>query len=160
MRSSVKVGCLKWTPDLRQKFKMSSNPGSTLGVGIWGDGMYPYPYGFAIRFEDDRRGSNPEELLGTARAVRFTMAFSIACDKAGLVTCDVDTKASARLSWHGEGFVIDRITLTMHDAAPGIDEAKFHQIAATAKRDCLLSKPLASLPEIALVATLRQGAGV
>jgi osmotically inducible protein OsmC len=114
-----------------------------------------YPYGFASRFEDDRRGSNPEELLGAAHAACFTMAFSFACDKAGLTTSDVDTKASVRLSKQGEGFVIDRIALTMQATVPGIDEAKFQQIAAAAKRDCPLSKALASVPEITLVATLR-----
>jgi osmotically inducible protein OsmC len=55
-----------------------------------------YPYGFASRFEDDRRGTNPEEILGAAHAACFTMAFSFACDKAGLATTDVDTKASVR----------------------------------------------------------------
>lgn len=35
-----------------------------------------YPYGFASRFEDDRRGTNPEEILGAAHAACFTMAFS------------------------------------------------------------------------------------
>jgi osmotically inducible protein OsmC len=119
-----------------------------------------YPYGFASRFEDDRRGSNPEELLGAAHAACFTMAFSFACDKAGLATSDVDTKASVRLSKQGEGFVIDRIALTMQAAVPGIDEAKFQQIAAAAKRDCPLSKALAGVPEITLVATLRQGSAV
>jgi len=43
-----------------------------------------YPYGFGSRFEDDRSGTNPEELLGAAHAACFTMAFSFACDKAGL----------------------------------------------------------------------------
>ena len=52
-----------------------------------------YPYGFASRFEDDRRGTNPEELLGAAHAACFTMAFSFACDKAGLATSDVETTA-------------------------------------------------------------------
>src|SRR5450759_239890 len=28
-----------------------------------------YPYGFASRFEDDRRGTNPEEILGAAPVV-------------------------------------------------------------------------------------------
>ena len=42
-----------------------------------------YPYGFASRFEDDRRGTNPEEILGAAHAACFTMAFSFACDRAG-----------------------------------------------------------------------------
>jgi osmotically inducible protein OsmC len=38
---------------------------------------------------------------------------------------------------------------------PGIDEAKFQQIAAAAKRDCPLSKALASVAEITLKATLK-----
>lgn len=114
-----------------------------------------YPYGSASRFEDDRRGTNPEEILGAAHAACFTMAFSFACDKAGLATTNVDTKASVRLSKQGEGFAIDRIALTMHATVPGIDDAKFQEIAAAAKRDCPLSRALASVPEITLQATLR-----
>lgn len=114
-----------------------------------------YPYGFASRFEDDRRGSNPEEILGAAHAACFTMAFSFACDRAGLATQAVDTQASVRLVKQGDGFVIDRITLTMHATVPGISEATFQEIAHAAKRECPLSKALASVPEITLQATLR-----
>jgi osmotically inducible protein OsmC len=60
-----------------------------------------------------------------------------------------------RVSKQGEGFVIDRIALTLQATVPGIDEAKFQEIAAAAKRDCPLSKALASVPEITLQATLR-----
>ncbi len=115
-----------------------------------------YPYGFASRFEDDRSGTNPEEILGAAHAACFTMAFSFACDKVGLTTTDVDTKASVRLSKQGEDFVIDRIALTMQATVPGIDDAKFQEIAAAAKHNCPLSKALASVPEITLKATLRK----
>ena len=114
-----------------------------------------YPYGFASRFEDDRRGTNPEEILGAAHAACFTMAFSFACDKAGLATTGIDTTASVRLSKQGDGFVIDRIALTMEATVPGISDVKFQEIAAAAKRDCPLSKALASVPEITLVATLK-----
>ncbi len=114
-----------------------------------------YPYSFASRFEDDRRGTNPEEILGAAHAACFTMAFSFACDKAGLTTTDIDTKASVRLSKQGEDFLIDRIALTLQATVPGIDDAKFQEIAAAAKRNCPLSKALASVPEITLQATLR-----
>src|SRR6187551_2111687 len=65
-----------------------------------------YPYGFASRFGDDRRGTNPEELLGAAHAACFTMAFSFACDKAGFSTDKVDTRASVRLVQQGDGFAI------------------------------------------------------
>lgn len=114
-----------------------------------------YPYGFASRFEDDRRGTNPEEILAAAHAACFTMAFSFACDKAGFATSDVDTSASVRLSKEGEGFVIDRIALTMQATVPGMEEAAFQEIAAVAKRDCPLSKALASVAEITLLATLK-----
>jgi osmotically inducible protein OsmC len=117
-----------------------------------------YPYGFASRFEGDRKGTNPEEILGAAHAACFTMAFSFACDKAGLATTSIDTTAKVRLAKQGEGFAIDRIALTLQASVPGITDAKFQEIAAAAKRDCPLSKALASVPEITLQATLRQEA--
>jgi osmotically inducible protein OsmC len=114
-----------------------------------------YPYGFASRFGDDRRGTNPEEILGAAHAACFTMAFSFACEKAGFATTNIDTTASVRLSRQSEGFVIDRIALTMQATIPGLDEAGFQAIAATAKRDCPVSKALAGVQEITLQAKLR-----
>lgn len=116
--------------------------------------LMDYPYGFASRFTDERRGTNPEEILGAAHAACFTMAFSFACDKAGFATETADTQAQVRLSAQGDGFVIDRIALRLHASVPGLDEARFQEIAAAAKRDCPLSKALASVPEISLVATL------
>lgn len=118
------------------------------------DALQAYPYGFGSRFEDDQRGTNPEELLGAAHAACFTMAFSFACDKAGFATESVDTQAKVRLVPHGEGFLIDRIALTLKAVVPGIDEAKFQEIAEGAKKACPLSKALASVPEITLSATL------
>ncbi|MDB5868530.1 MAG: OsmC family protein [Polaromonas sp.] len=120
------------------------------------DALKAYPYGFGSRFEDDRRGTNPEELLGAAHAACFTMAFSFACDKAGFATTSVDTQASVRLVKEGDGFLIDRIALTLKAVVPGLDEAKFREIAEGAKQGCPLSKALASVPEITLDATLGQ----
>jgi len=117
-----------------------------------------YPYGFASRFEDDRRGTNPEEILAAAHAACFTMAFSFACDTAGFATTSVDTRASVRLTPQGGGFVIDRIALTLNAVVPGIDEARFQEIALTAKRECPLSKALAAVAEIGLQATLEAAA--
>jgi lipoyl-dependent peroxiredoxin len=114
-----------------------------------------YPYGFASRFEDDRRGTNPEELLAAAHAACFTMAFSFACERAGFATGVIDTTASVRLVMQGGGFLIDRITLRLEASVPGIDEAAFQKIAATAKQECPLSKALASVPEITLTAVMR-----
>jgi osmotically inducible protein OsmC len=117
-----------------------------------------HPYGFGTRFEDDRRGTNPEEILAAAHAACFTMAFSFACDKAGFATGIVDTQARVRLTPQGEGFVIDRIALTLSAVVPGIEEARFQEIAQAAKRDCPLSKALAAVAEISLQATLEAAA--
>ena len=115
-----------------------------------------YPYGFGSRFEDDRKGTNPEEIVGAAHAACFTMAFAFAAEAAGHPTQDVDTTASVRLVSEGEGFAIDRIALTLTATVPGIDEATFQKLAADAKANCPLSKALAGVPEITLQATLRK----
>ena len=114
------------------------------------------PYGFASRFGDDRKATNPEEILGAAHAACFTMAFSFACDAQGIKTETVDTTAKVRLVKDGDGFKIDRIALTLNAKVPGLDEAKFQSIAAAAKAGCPLSKALAGVPEITLTATLEK----
>lgn len=113
-----------------------------------------HPYGIASRYGDDRCGSNPEELLGAAHAACFTMAFSFACEKAGWATSTVDTRAHARSTAQGPGFVVDRTLLKMNASVPGLDEAQFQNLAKSAKRDCPLSKALASVAEIAQEAGL------
>ena len=115
-----------------------------------------YPYGFNSRFGEDRKGTNPEELVGAAHAACFTMAFAFAAEAAGQPTHDIETTASVRLIKQGEGFAIDRIALTLTATVPGLDEAAFQKLAADAKVNCPLSKALAGVAEITLQATLRQ----
>jgi len=55
-----------------------------------------YPYGFASRFEDDKRGTNPEEILGAAHAGCLTMAFAFALEASGFTATSIDTKPSSR----------------------------------------------------------------
>jgi len=115
-----------------------------------------YPYGFGSRFGDDRKGTNPEEILGAAHAGCFTMAFAFALEGAGLTATSIDTRAAVRLVQDGAGFKIDRIALEMEAVIPGIEQAKFDELAAGAKAGCPLSKALASVPEITLKATLKK----
>jgi osmotically inducible protein OsmC len=119
------------------------------------DALQAYPYGFKSRFEGDRRGTNPEELIAAAHAACFTMAFSFACDKAGFATDAIDTRASVRLVAKGDGFEINRVALEMDANVPGVDEATFQQLAQGAKAGCPVSKALSGVPEITLVARLR-----
>lgn len=114
-----------------------------------------YPYGFASRFGDDRKGTNPEEIVGAAHAACFTMAFAFALEAEGLAATAIDTRAGVRLTKDGAGFKIDRIALELDAAVPGLDEAKFQAIAAAAKAGCPLSKALTGVPEVTLKAVLK-----
>jgi lipoyl-dependent peroxiredoxin len=118
--------------------------------------LQDYPYGFASRFGDDRKGTNPEEIVGAAHAACFTMAFAFACEQAGIAPSTIDTSAAVRLVKEGDGFKIDRIALTMDATVPGINHAKFQELAQGAKQNCPLSKALAGVPEITLAARLRE----
>ena len=118
--------------------------------------LQQHPYGFGSRFGDDRKGTNPEEIVGAAHAACFTMAFAFACEKAGIATRTIDTTAKVRLAKDGEGFKIDRIALTLTATVPGLDEAQFQKIAAEAKANCPLSKALTWVPEVTLTAKLVQ----
>ncbi len=115
-----------------------------------------YPYGYASRFEGDKKGTNPEEILGAAHAACFTMAFSFGCDKAGFATDKVDTQAMVSLVKDGEGFTINKIALTLEATISGIDEETFQKIAAGAKSNCPLSKALKSVAEITMTAKLNK----
>jgi osmotically inducible protein OsmC len=66
-------------------------------------------------------------------------------------------QARVRLTPQGEGFVIGQIALTLAAVVPGIDAARFQELALSAKRDCPSSKALAGVAEIGLQATLVRG---
>ena len=105
------------------------------------EALRAYPYGYRSRFEDDRKGTNPEELLAAAHAACFSMAFSFACDAAGFGRA-VDTTASVRLAMKGGGFSIEHIALRLEASVPGLDEAAFQKMRRRAKAECPLSKAL------------------
>lgn len=116
--------------------------------------LQDHPYGFGSRFEDDRQGSNPEELLGAAHAACFTMAFSFACAAKGFDTRKADTTATVHLDKVGDGYRIERIDLELRALIPGMDAQTFQQLAVQAKTTCPLSRALASVPRITLIANL------
>jgi len=109
------------------------------------------PYGFAMRFEGVR-GSNPEELIAAAHASCFTMALSLILEQAGFKATRMDTNAVVTLEQVDGGFSITSSQLTLKAQIPGIDDAKFQGLAATAKANCPVSKVLKT--EISLDAKL------
>ncbi len=106
----------------------------------------------ASRFEG-APSSNPEELIGAGLAGCFSMALTLSLEMAGLKPQSVKTSASVRLDRDGGGFAITSIDLTTEAAVPGVDAARFQQIAEETKRGCPVSKALAGT-KIALSAKL------
>ena len=112
------------------------------GTMSFGSGAFEGQYSFASRFEEGT-GTNPEELIAAAHAGCFSMAFSNALAKAGFEPKRVSTKASVRLEKGEAGFSITTIDLETEGEVPGIDGAKFHELAEGAKKGCPVSKALA-----------------
>jgi len=98
-------------------------------------------YGFNTRFEDGK-GTNPEELIAAAHASCFTMALSFALAGAGYSDGTLETTAKVTLDKDGDGFKVTKSALTLTANVPGIDQAKFEEIAAGAKAGCPISKLL------------------
>ena len=99
-------------------------------------------YSFKSRFEEGE-GTNPEELIAAAHAGCFSMALSAALGRAGFTPKRVSTSAAVKLEQVEGGFGITAIDLTTEADVPGIDNAKFQEIADGAKKGCPVSKALA-----------------
>jgi osmotically inducible protein OsmC len=113
-------------------------------------GLYEGPYTYSSRFED-AAGTNPEELVGAAHAGCFSMFLAALLSEKGYRPERVSTSADVHL---GAGPVIKKIELECEATVPGVTEAEFLELAASAKEGCPVSKALASVPEITLNAKL------
>ncbi|MDQ0463361.1 osmotically inducible protein OsmC [Caulobacter ginsengisoli] len=109
------------------------------------------PYGFKTRFED-APGTNPEELIAAAHAGCFTMALAFQLQRAGFTPTSLDTEAAVSLDSVDGGFKISKSALTLTASVPGLDKAKFDELAKEAELNCPVSKLLNA--EITLTATL------
>ena len=128
-----------------------TNNGSATYEGLGKDGkghvstgsgaLSAQPYGFNTRFED-APGTNPEELIGAAHASCFTMALSFKLAEAGFTDGSLTTDAEVSLEKQDGGFTVTRSALHCKGKVPGMDQAKFEEIAADAKENCPISRLL------------------
>jgi lipoyl-dependent peroxiredoxin len=130
-----RTGSARWEGDLRQ--------GN--GTVRTGSGGCSGAYSFGSRFES-AQGTNPEELVASAHAACFSMAFSAALSKAGFLPQNVATTAVVHLNKVGEAFAITGIDLSCEAAVPGIDQEQLSRTAEDAKKNCPVSKALAAVP--------------
>jgi osmotically inducible protein OsmC len=102
------------------------------------------PYTFKGRFEDEsgRSGTNPEELIAAAHAGCFAMQLSHFLAENGTPADKLDAKAVVTLV---PGTGITGSALTVTGAVPGIDAAKFRELADKAKAECPVSRALGAI---------------
>ncbi|EEF62569.1 OsmC family protein [Pedosphaera parvula] len=115
------------------------------------------PYSFKTRFENEKQGTNPEELIAAAHASCFSMAFSKLLADGGHPPKEVRTKATLTLAKTEAGFKISKIHLETTGMVDGVDQATFEQTAAKAKEGCPVSRLLKpGLDEMTMKATLQK----
>jgi lipoyl-dependent peroxiredoxin len=112
------------------------------------------PYSAKMRFEDEsgRSGTNPEELIAAAHAGCFSMALAFQISGAGLTADELRTEAQLTMQKGDAGWSITKINLVLRARIPGIDDAKFQELANAAKAGCPVSRLLKA--EITLDAKL------
>jgi osmotically inducible protein OsmC len=103
-----------------------------------------HPYSFKARFEDEtgKSGTNPEELIAAAHAGCFAMQLSHFLAENGTPATSLDATAVVTLI---PGTGITESALTLVGKVPGIDDAKFKELATKAKEGCPVSKALGAI---------------
>ncbi|MBA3448228.1 MAG: OsmC family protein [Pseudaminobacter sp.] len=102
------------------------------------------PYSAKARFEDEsgKSGTNPEELIAAAHAGCFAMQLSHFLAENGTPATKLEAKAVVTLV---PGTGITGSALTLVGTVPGIDQAKFKELAEKAKAGCPVSQALGAI---------------
>jgi osmotically inducible protein OsmC len=112
------------------------------------------PVTWASRTEEHNGRTSPEELIASAHAACYSMAFSSQLAKNGTPATKLDVKAVITFDKGDAGWKIARSDLTVRGSVPGIDEAKFVELANVAKDGCPVSQALKGNVELAVDAAL------
>lgn len=121
-----------WNGDLKQGKGTLTSQGGVLNKT---------PYSFTSRFEQGQ-GTNPEELIAAAHAGCFTMQLSALLAAAGSPADELSTQATLTFEQVDGTWTITTIHLDLTGRVPGIDAAKFEEIANDAKVKCPVSRVL------------------
>ena len=107
------------------------------------------PFTFATRFEN-AKGTNPEELIASAHAACFSMAFSNYLSQQGHVPDTITTRATISL----EDGKINKMHLETRGKVEGLDNEQFRRLAEEAEKKCPVSNLLRPGLAISLDAAL------
>ncbi len=112
------------------------------------------PVTWASRTEEHNGRTSPEELIASAHAACFSMAFSAGLARNATPATRLDVKAVVTFDKTDAGWKITKSELTVRGAVPGIDQAKFVELANAAKDGCPVSGALKGNVELSVDAAL------
>lgn len=113
------------------------------------------PVTWASRTSAHDGKTSPEELLAAAHAACFSMAFAARLGKNGTPATKLSVKVEVTFdNPGGAGWKVATSHITVQGDVPGIDAAKFSELADDAKENCPISAAIKGNVELSVTATL------
>jgi osmotically inducible protein OsmC len=144
--AAIRKARASWTGDLTQG-KGSLTAESS---GLFKDA----PVTWASRTERSDGKTSPEELLASAHASCFAMAFAFGLGNAGTPPQRLDVTSTVTFEQVPGGFKVKSSALEVTGSVPGLDEQAFQKAAEAAKDGCPISQALKGNVELSVKATL------
>jgi lipoyl-dependent peroxiredoxin len=113
------------------------------------------PVTWASRTSAHDGKTSPEELLAAAHASCFSMAFASRLAKNGTPATKLSVKAEITFdNPDGAGWKVAKSHITVEGNVPGIDAAKFAELAEDAKENCPISVAIKGNVDLSVEAKL------
>jgi osmotically inducible protein OsmC len=144
--AAIRRATVTWTGDLAS--------GSGLLDAATSGAFKALPVTWASRIEEADGRTSPEELLASAHASCYSMAFSSDLTKAGFKPESLNVVSEVSLDLVDGKRTVVSSKLTVRGRVPGIDAARFSEIAAGAKDGCPISRALKGNVALSVDATL------
>jgi len=112
------------------------------------------PVTWASRTEAADGRTSPEELLASAHAACYSMAFSAGLGRNGTPPTKLSVSATVTFDKLEAGWKVTSSALKVRGTVPGIDAARFAELAEAAKDGCPISGALKGNVDLSVEATL------
>ena len=112
------------------------------------------PVTWASRTEAHDGRTSPEELVASAHASCYAMAFSGQLGRNGTPPASLKITATVTFEKKEAGWRVVSSALAVRGQVPGIDEARFGELAEAAKDGCPISQALKGNVALSVEATL------
>ena len=126
---------------------------TSTGSGAFSAGL---PVTWASRVERSDGRTSPEELIAMAHASCYAMALSHTLNEAGTPTQRLQVSSVVTVEQVPGGIKVGESRLDVRGKVPGLDQARFEELARKGEQGCPISNALRGSVNISLKATLEQ----